>query len=203
MKLLFVNACPRGEASRTLRLARVFLDELSCACPGLETVEHCLPSMDLRPEDAGTLALKEKLCDRHDWAHPLLKAGRELQQADAVVVAAPYWDLSFPSMLKVWVEHVYVRNLTFRYEAERCIGLCRGREAAYITTAGSPIGQEDWGTGYIRAVLRTLGNPGFAAVKAEALDLEGRDAEAILLEAERAARREARAMAERLRSQGE
>lgn len=198
MKLLFVDACPRGEASRTLRLARVFTEELSYACPGLEIVEHCLPSMGLCPENAEVLALKEALCDQQAWEHPLLRVGRELREADAVAVAAPYWDLSFPSMLKVWVEHAYVRNLTFCYEADRCIGLCRGREAAYITTAGSPIGQEDWGTGYIRAVLRTLGNPGFTVVKAEALDLEGRDAEAIVREAEQTARREARLMARRL-----
>lgn len=198
MKLLFVDACPRREASRTLRLARVFTEELARACPRLEIARHCLPAMALRPEDAETLALKEALCDRQDWEHPLLRVGRELRQADAVVVAAPYWDLSFPSMLKVWVEHAYVRNLTFRYEADRCVGLCRGREAAYITTAGSPIGPEDWGTGYIRAVLRTLGNPGFISVRAEALDLEGRDAEAILLEAEHTARREAQWMAQRL-----
>lgn len=147
------------------------------------TVQH-LCEMKLRPIDRATLAMREALCDREAWDDPFLETAVAFQAADIVVIAAPYWDLSFPSLLKVWVENVYVRNLTFRYENDRCIGLCRGRESVYITTAGSPIGAQDWGTGYIRAVLAMLGIPGFTAVKAEALDLAGRDVAAIMQAAE-------------------
>ena len=202
MKLLYVDACVRGETSRTKRLASVFLEECGRLMPGLSVITQRLGDMSLRSIDADTLAMKEALCDRHAWDDPFLQPAVDFQSADAVVVAAPYWDLSFPSQLKVWVENVYVRNLTFRYEDDRCIGLCRGKESAYITTAGSPIGENDWGAGYMRAVLNTLGIPGFTAIRAEALDLEGRDAEAILREAEARAAQEARAFMGRLTSGG-
>ena len=104
--------------------------------------------------------------------------------ADAVLIAAPYWDLSFPSALKIWVEHMYVRNLTFRYENDRPVGLCSGRASCYITTSGSLIGENDWGAGYLRAVLQTLGIPGFTSFRAEALDLDGSDEKEIHLRAE-------------------
>ncbi|MGN0746129.1 MAG: NAD(P)H-dependent oxidoreductase [Aristaeellaceae bacterium] len=198
MKLLFVNACPRLEESRTLALARAFMQELTALRPDAAVTEHCLPRMNLRPIDQAGLALREPLCDARAWEHPFLRPAVEFQQADAVVIAAPYWDLAFPAMLKVWVENVYVRNLTFRYEHDRCIGLCRGREAVYITTAGSPVGGNDWGAGYMRAVLASLGIGGFTEVKAEGIDLEGCDVEAVLRRAEEEARQAARLLAGRM-----
>lgn len=180
MRVLFVNSCPRGEESRTLRLARAFLDHL----PGAEIIVHDLPCMGIKPMDGETLALREPICDARAWDDPFVAPAVQFQQADMVVIAAPYWDLSFPSMLKVWVEHMWVRNLTFHYEDDRCVGMCRAEKCVYITTSGSPIGENDWGTVYIRAVMEALGVKGFAAIKAEALDLDSTDTEAILSEAE-------------------
>lgn len=195
---LFVNACPRGEESRTLHLARVFLKELCNQCPSLMMTEHDLTQMHLHSVDKTTLQMKEALCDRRAWDNPYLAPAVAFQQADVVVIAAPYWDLSFPSILKVWVENVYVRNLTFRYENDKPIGLCRGRESVYITTAGSPIGDNDWGALYMRAVLTTLGIPRFTSLRAEALDLEGSDCKTILERAEFEARAAGAAVAKRL-----
>lgn len=195
-----MDACVRGQVSRTARLAEVFLAECKRLLPDAAVTVQRLNEMNLRPIDAPTLAMKEALCDRRAWNDPFLAAAAAFQEADIVLIAAPYWDLSFPSLLKIWVENVYVRNLTFRYENDRCIGLCRGRESVYITTAGSPIGENDWGAGYMKAVFAALGIPGFTAIRAEALDLEGRDAEAIMREAERQAVRAARELASRLTS---
>ena len=202
MKLLYVDACIRGSASRTARLAAVFLRECRALMPDLTIVTQRLEEMRLQPIDAPALAMREALCDRHAWDDPFLRTAVAFQDADAVVIAAPYWDLSFPSMLKIWVENVYVRNLTFRYEDDRCIGLCRAAEGVYLTTAGSPIGENDWGTGYIQAVLRMLGIPGFTAVRAEALDLAGRDVEGIMRAAEEQAAQAARALIRRFTSGG-
>lgn len=196
MKLLYVDACARAEASRTRRLAETFLNALDV--PGLTVTEHRLYAMNLRPVDGETLARRELLCDRMAWDDPMFGPARELREADAVLIAAPYWDLSFPSALKVWVENVHVRNLLFRYEADRCVGLCRAREAVYLSTAGGFVGGNDWGGGYMKAALGMLGVPSFTAVYAEGLDLDGRDAEQILRRAEDEARRAARGLADRL-----
>lgn len=197
-RVLFVNACPRGADSRTLRLCRAFLEEARAALPRMCLIERDLNTSGLRSVDAGILAVKEACCDARDWSSPLFEAARELRGADAVVIGAPYWDLSFPSILKVWVENVYARGLTFRYEEDRPVGLCAGKAACYITTAGGPIGDEDWGTGYLHAVLRTLGIPSFECFSADALDLEHTDTERVMKEAERSVRRTARAWCARL-----
>lgn len=199
MKLLFVNACPRGGESRTLMLARAFLAEMTACLPGVQIIEHDLCRMNQQPVTARTLALREPICDARDWTHPLVQPAVEFQQADAVLIAAPYWDLSFPSVLKVWVEHMYVRNLTFHYEDDRCVGHCRANRAVYITTAGSPIGENDWGALYMQAVMKALGIPAFTSLRAEALDLDSSDVEAILIRAEEQARQAARNLAAELR----
>ena len=91
-------------------------------------------------------------------------------------------------------------GFVIQYVNDQPVGLCKGRESAYITTAGSPIGEDDWGAGYMRAVLNTLGIPGFTRVSAEALDLQSSDCDAIMRAAMDDVRREARAMALRLRN---
>ena len=49
MQTLFVNCCPRGEASRTLRLAEVFLAALREKLPGLNLLEQNPHGMGLAP----------------------------------------------------------------------------------------------------------------------------------------------------------
>ena len=183
MKLLLVDACPRRAASRTLKLAHTFLAGVRRACPQVEVVTHCLPEMGLPPVDEAWLAEKEAACDQRTFHLPMFAPVQDLQQADGVVVAAPYWDLSFPSMLKVWVEHMYVRNLTFRYENDKPVGLCPCRASVYIATAGSPIADMRFGSGYLHAALDVLGIKSHHTLTAEALDLSYSDPAAILADA--------------------
>ena len=198
MTILFVNACMRGEDSRTLALCREFFAQVQRAMPDVRIIEHDLTRAPMQPVTAATLAEKEPLCDRHAWDHPMFARACEFQAADAVVIGAPYWDMSFPSVLKVWVENMYVRNLTFRYVDDQSEGLCRGRESVYITTAGSPIGADDWGAGYMRAVLHTLGIPEFTSIAAESLDMATSDAQAIMRDALQCVRDEADAFVQRM-----
>lgn len=189
MKLLFVNACMRGpEVSRTHALCRAFLEEAQQADSNLCVIEHDLLHMGLRPIDAAVLPEKERLADAKNWQASLLRPAWEFANADAILIGAPYWDLSFPSALKIWVEHMYVRNLTFRYVDGEPQGLAHGKRVTYIATAGSPIGENDWGTGYIKAVMNLLGIPEFESISAEGIDIDGWDAAGILREAEAKAR---------------
>lgn len=197
MKVLFVNACPRGEASRTLRLARTFMAELQNCAPDVQLTEHCLTQMQLQPIGMDEINLREPLCDADDWSHPFLRPAVEFHQADVIVFAAPYWDLSFPSILKVWVENIYVRNLNFRYENDRWIGLAQGKESVYIATAGSPVGDNDWGAMYMQAVMKSLGVEGFTSIRAEGIDLQGCNVEETLARAEEDARQAACQLAKR------
>ena len=196
--LLYVDACPRGDQSRTRMLAEAALARIGTALPALTIVTHRLTGMKLRPSDAAWLARKDALCDRLDWTDDRLRPAVEFQCADAVLIAAPNWDLSFPAVLKTWVENIWVRNLTFVYRDDQPVGLARGKAALYITTSGSYLAGHDWGTGYIRDVMTTLGIPAFDAVSAEGLDLASSNPEEILSGARAQAEAKASWMADKM-----
>ena len=156
--ILLIDSCVRGDASRTLALARQWLAEEE---PEAQ-VEHLrLYDLDLTP-----LPLEE-VEERRDTG-----LAERFARADEIVVAAPYWDLSFPAILKVYLERICVSGITFRYVGPRAEGLCRAKRAVYISTAGGFIGQRHLGEDYVRALFRELfGIPDFLTVRREGLDL--------------------------------
>ena len=102
-----------------------------------------------------------------------------------IVIAAPYWDLSFPAVLKAYFEQINVLGLTFEYTADgRPRGLCKARKLIYVTTAGGPILSDEYGFGYVKALAQNFyGIPDVRQIRAEGLDIIGADAERILREA--------------------
>ena len=175
-KILFVNACIRP-GSRTLTLARRVLERL-----GGEAEEVDLARRPAQPLTAGALAERDALIGAGDFTHPMFQPARQYAAADVIVVAAPCWDMSFPAVLKAYLESVMVLGVTFSYSPEGMpMGLCRARELIYITTAGGPLAAGDLGYQYVKALARTYhGIPRTLCFGAENLDVQGADVEAIL-----------------------
>jgi FMN-dependent NADH-azoreductase len=175
--ILYVNACVRSE-SRTDRIARVLLGRL-----GGEQEEVRLSEDTPEPLSAKRLARRTALIERGDYADPMFRYARQFQRADTIVIAAPYWDLSFPAVLRTYLENVYVTGLVSEYTPEGIPhGLCRARKLWYVTTAGGPY-VPDFSYDYIRALAtRCFGIPETELVFAEMLDVEGFDAETIVRE---------------------
>lgn len=130
MNVLFVNACVR-EQSRTLLLERHLLSRLPA-----QICEIRLEDMDLKPLTKHSLAKRDELLREGKWEDPSLHYARQFADADCIVIAAPYWDLGFPALLKIYLETVTVSGITFCYEESRPRGLCKARKLYYITTAG-------------------------------------------------------------------
>jgi FMN-dependent NADH-azoreductase len=99
--------------------------------------------------------------------------------ADLAVIAAPYWDLSFPASLKTYIERVNCVGVTFAYDEEnRSYGMCRAKKLVYITTAGGTIIDETLGYGYLKALCENFyGIPETVCFKAENLDMPFTDTE--------------------------
>ncbi len=194
MGLLCIDACPRDRSvSRTWQLMDAFLEEYAAVFPQAAIAVTRFADEKLLPFLHDDVLFRESLVDKGDLGHPMFRWAREFAAAGHIAVAAPYWDLSFPAILKVYVENIFVRNLTFRYTLlGEPVGLCRGQRLLYLTTAGSPIGEEDWGFSYIRAAARMLGVKEFDRVSAEGIDIQGRDAQSILENAKAQARLAAR-----------
>jgi len=178
--ILLINACVR-EGSRTLRLAKRLLAHLEG-----RVTEIDLERAALRPLIGETLARREAVLQSGDFEAPMLRHARAFAAADEIVVAAPYWDLSFPAAVKIFFEHVTVAGVTFSYgEDGRPVGHCRAKRLFYVMTAGGPILPPNHGFAYVRDLANMFyGIPETLLFSAQLLDVLGADVEQILRDAE-------------------
>lgn len=177
MKLLFVNACVR-EHSRTLLLARYLLGRIPA-----EVTQINLEEEALEPLTKDSLAARERLLLEGKWEDKAFSLAQQFAQADCIVIAAPYWDLGFPALLKIYLERITVAGITFCYDGGIPRGLCRAKKLYYVTTAGGPIFQ-DFGFPYVKALAQNLyGIRETICISAQKLDMEGEDVTAALEQA--------------------
>ena len=180
-KVLFINACVR-EQSRTKRLAGYLLLHLSGEISEVRIADISFPTVD-----EAFLRQRDNLITREEFFSPVFTCAREFASADIIVIAAPFWDLSFPAVLKQYFEQVNINGITFHYTEEGIPqGLCHAKKLYYVTTAGGPIYSDEYGFGYVKSLAQTFyGIPDIILIKAEGLDIVGADVEGILQETKR------------------
>lgn len=176
MNILFVNACVR-ENSRTKFLAEQVLAQLDGIVTEAKPAEETAPIVSERFIDS-----RNRSSETGVFSDPVYAPARRFAQADIIVIAAPYWDLSFPAVLKAYFEQINVVGLTFEYtDAGFPRGLCRAKKLIYVTTAGGPVISDEYGYGYVKALAQNFyGIPDVCQVKAEMLDVIGADVKEIL-----------------------
>lgn len=184
MKTLFVNACVRDEESRTLELADVLIDQLLKRNP-----EAKIESINLIDENIPYLnkkMLNERvaLTAKSDFSNKMFHYAQSFASADQIIIAAPYWDLSFPAVLKAYFEQVTVNGIAFRYKENGIpVGLCKADRLFYVTTSGGYIGNMNCGYDYVKALCSMYGIQETRCITAEGLDIIGNDVGAILKDA--------------------
>ncbi|MBS7262519.1 MAG: NAD(P)H-dependent oxidoreductase [Eubacteriales bacterium] len=180
--ILFINACVRGD-SRTRRLADRLLEKLNEPFEEIRPAEFAFPVAD-----EAFLTKRDRLIRERAFDDPLFAPARQFAAAERIVVAAPFWDLSFPACLKQYFEQINVLGLTFRYAPDGVPeGLCRADALYYVTTAGGEFFPTEYGFGYVEALSRNFyGVRNVKLIAATGLDIVGADVEAILRSAENA-----------------
>lgn len=180
--ILYIDACLKREThSRTERLAQAYL-KTQAGENAIQTV--ILEETVMHPLSEERLSFRENAIDHNDFSDPSFELAKLFSEADELVIAAPYWDLSFPASLKVYLEQICVRNLTFRYNEQGIpCGLTKIRKVSYFTTAGGYIGSNNFGYDYVKGLFCGLfGIQKFCFYSAEGLDIYGNDPEKILAE---------------------
>lgn len=187
--LLFINACVRGQKSRTLQLARRFLGAWQHAHPEAVITERDLCRDRLSPQYPEVLEERDTLWSTGKLDDPLFQPARQFAAASRIVIAAPFWDLSFPAILKIYLERISVTNITFGYDdLGRSVGLCKADKLLLITTRGGDfsIPEISWmemGARQLEALCTMYGIPSFQCLTAQGLDDIRNDKEAILAQA--------------------
>ena len=177
--ILFINACARKE-SRTKELAGVVLSKLQGTITEVNLAKENIQTLNLE-----SMEYRFNLTAKRQFDDPIFDKAKQFAAADTIVIAAPFYDYSFPAMLKNYVENINVVGLLFRYTQTGTIeGLCKAKKVIYVATSGGPMLNTDFGYGYIKYLCNNFyGIKDTTFIKAEGLDIWGADIPAIMQKA--------------------
>lgn len=164
-KIFYIDSCLRS-GSNTKVIADTLIDRLSERYE-VETIKLSDYDFPIVKDDI--------LNERSNGYVPeeYVQIARKIADADRLVIAAPFWDMSFPSALKVFFENMSLFNVTFASNEKECYGLCKAEKVLYVTTRGMNIktGDEmEQATPYIKAISRLWGLGELHVIAAENID---------------------------------
>ena len=175
-KVLYIKANIKNEGeSRTFKVSDSFVEEYKRNNPEDEiiTLDLYKENIDfLRADDLGKLFGPK---DEESKNNSILKYAYEFADADKYIIAAPMWNLSFPAILKAYIDYVSVSGITFKYTAEGPVGLLNNKKAVHIVSRGggydnSPYEMEDR---YLRTILGFFGIKDIETIAIDNLDVIG------------------------------
>ena len=146
--LLYIDACVRDEESRTKRVAEPIMEKLAKKYDVTKFVLNELP-LDVvkKPLLAKRLA--------GDIPQAVMSWAEAVRDADRIVIAAPFWDMGIPAVLKTFFELCSVFDVTFKSDDKTCYGNCRAEKMLFITSRGMNISTGDeieQATPYLKAL---------------------------------------------------
>ncbi len=183
-KILVIDVCVRKEQSRTKQLLDKAVKTLAELHPDwvFETLD--LPELELQYLNTESLAERDALLLEKRYDHPRFDHAHRFREADGMIVAAPFWDLSFPAMLKVYIENVSVDKLTFFCDEEGLHGMCKAEWMLHLTTRGgiwkAPQQQD---SAYLKEMCGFFGIRQYHCVSADGIDIVGLPGDEILKDA--------------------
>jgi FMN-dependent NADH-azoreductase len=140
-----------------------------------------LSTENLLPLNYERLARREELMAAGMSEDTMFDYANAIASADMIVIAAPYWNMSFPSVLKIFLELASVEGITYTFDENgNPIGMSSASDMYYVTTSGGLIGDCNFGFEYVNAICRLYGIQNTHFVSAQGLDLEGANVQELL-----------------------
>ncbi|MGU8478944.1 NAD(P)H-dependent oxidoreductase [Clostridium perfringens] len=175
-KVLYIKANIKNEGeSRTFKVSDSFVEEYKKNNPDDEiiTLDLYKENIDfLRADDLGKLFGPK---DEESKNNSILKYAYQFADADKYIIAAPMWNLSFPAILKAYIDYVSVSGITFKYTAEGPVGLLNNKKAVHIVSRGGGYDNSPYEMGdrYLRIILGFFGIKDIETIAIDNLDVMG------------------------------
>ena len=183
--VLYIKANAKPDhLSRTMRIANAFVEKYQELHPEDEII-----TLDLYKEKIGFLQEEQVLKHLEPPAagsqDPVLQYAYQFRDADKYIIAAPFWNLSYPAILKAYIDYVTVVGVTFKYTSEGAAGLLENKKAVYFVTRGGnystpPFSEFELGERYLRTILGFMGITDFTTFAADDMDRSATDVEAVI-----------------------
>lgn len=165
-KLLYIDACIRDDESRTKRIAEPIVKALE---KKYDVQRFVLNDMDL--EIVQRDLIRKRLNGMIDAT--VMSWAETVRDADRIVIAAPFWDMSIPAALKNFIELCSILDVTFKTNDKTCYGNCKAEKMLFITTRGMDIPTGDireQATSYLKALSWLWGTGPLQVVAAQNMD---------------------------------
>ena len=176
--ILFINGCIRGENSRTLKLANTYIAALKKSD---ETNELKIIEKDLT---ALNLSFRDNTSFNPATGAPLPSSpelAEEFAAADEIILAAPFWELMFPTIVHCYIEAISRVGTTFQYSETGSEGLCKATSFKYIYTSGNYLAPEDRVSEiYLKKLLEMYGITNLSTILVDGLDIQTNDAQKMI-----------------------
>ena len=166
-KVLLIQSSLNDPSSASRKVAAEVIETLKRKNPGIRVIErdlaqvpvpHFTPQMVAAAftppegrtnENKQTLKLSDELC-------------AELIEADAIVIGAPMWNFSVPSVVKAWIDHLVRVGVTFKYTETGPVGMLPPGKVLYIAEASGgvyegPSGSYNHVSPYLSQIFGFLG----------------------------------------------
>lgn len=170
-KLLYIDACIRDDESRTKRIAEPIVKALE---KKYDVQRFVLNDMDLEIVQRDLIG--KRLNGMIDAT--VMSWAETVRDADRIVIAAPFWDMSIPAALKNFIELCSILDVTFKTNDKTCYGNCKAEEMLFITTRGMDIPTGDireQATSYLKALSWLWGIGPLQVVSAQNMDYASAD----------------------------
>ena len=180
-KILVIDSSPRGDQSISRQVTKLVADKLKAEHSGATVTLRDLAAAPLphltenhinayyTPVEARSEVLKNVIKESD-------AAVDELLAADVLVIGAPMWNFSIPSVLKSWIDHVVRKGRTFNYGATGVEALVKGKKAIIVISSGGlysegPMQAMDFDSTYLRSVLGFIGITDVSFIRAEGIGM--------------------------------
>ena len=170
-KLLYIDACIRDELSRTKKIA----------APVVEALKERYDVQTIVINDLNLSVVQKDLILKRTGGiiDPIVMSWAEtVRDADRIVIAGPFWDMSIPAALKNFLELCSILDVTFKTDDKICYGNCKSEKLLYITTRGMDISTGDvleQGSSYLNALSWLWGMGTLQTISAQNMDYVSED----------------------------
>ncbi len=167
-RAVYINVCIRKNESRTKRVAEPLISKLS--------ERYIIDEIDLTESDLQPV-IGQRYTQRSlgDYQPSIIQAAEMVASAERIIIACPFWDMSFPSILKVFCENISINGITFKNNDDGTTkGNCKASKLLLITTRGMNIEDEselDQASSYLKALCWLWGISDFEVISSKGLDL--------------------------------
>lgn len=167
-KLLYIQASPRGQRSKSIQVADAFAEAYKAAHPSNKVELLNVFTADLPAFDG--LAVQGKYNILHGKPHSaqekqawdeVLKVIEHFKSADKYVFAIPMWNFSIPYRLKHYLDILIQPDQTFAVSEQGYVGLVKDKPAVVVYSRGGaysgPAESYDQQKHYIEQILGFIG----------------------------------------------